>query len=385
MANINKIRLSGTTYNIEDENASKTVELTQAQYDALATKEPNTYYVITDATAVDMANYYDKTETDDLLDAKQDALVSGTNIKTINNESILGEGNIDIQGGSSITVDDALSTTSENPVQNKVITNALNSKGESLMWDMTASAKKYAQLRLQTGNKTISSANLQLGDYLQYGYPTSSALNITGLTPTTDFETHTGDTTIHVTSTEKAAWNGAVTDVNGIKPYIWDITQAFTDELWTALMDVYENKKPLYILWNIELFYCESIAFLDSATTTYSTDTLYFAFSDGTMHADFQLYKVASNDYQFNLDRYSLVVDSSLSTSSTNSVQNAVVTTALNGKQNTISDLSTIRTNATNGNTALTNLGGLKLVSLTQAQYDALSTKDASTIYFING
>lgn len=31
--------------------------------------------------------------------AKQDALISGTNIKTINNESILGEGNIEIQGG----------------------------------------------------------------------------------------------------------------------------------------------------------------------------------------------------------------------------------------------------------------------------------------------
>lgn len=30
---------------------------------------------------------------------KQDALVSGTNIKTINNESILGSGNITIQGG----------------------------------------------------------------------------------------------------------------------------------------------------------------------------------------------------------------------------------------------------------------------------------------------
>ena len=33
------------------------------------------------------------------INAKQDELVSGTNIKTINNESILGEGNIDIQGG----------------------------------------------------------------------------------------------------------------------------------------------------------------------------------------------------------------------------------------------------------------------------------------------
>lgn len=36
-------------------------------------------------------------------DGKQDALVSGTNIKTINNESLLGSGNITIQGGGSPT------------------------------------------------------------------------------------------------------------------------------------------------------------------------------------------------------------------------------------------------------------------------------------------
>nr|DAZ31042.1 MAG TPA: hypothetical protein [Caudoviricetes sp.] len=48
--------------------------------------------------------------------SKQDTLVSGQNIKTINGESILGEGNIEIQGGGTITVDSELSTTSENPV-----------------------------------------------------------------------------------------------------------------------------------------------------------------------------------------------------------------------------------------------------------------------------
>ena len=37
----------------------------------------------------------------EIIDDKQDTLVSGTNIKTINNTSILGSGNIDIQGGSS--------------------------------------------------------------------------------------------------------------------------------------------------------------------------------------------------------------------------------------------------------------------------------------------
>ena len=156
MSNINKIKVSGTTYEIQDLNATKTVELTQAQYDELSPKDPNVFYIITDAEAGDLSNYYTKTEADDLLDAKldvtaytptdlsnyytksetsgateistslaskadtattytktetdnaitaatstkQDTLVSGTNIKTINNQSILGEGNITIQGGS---------------------------------------------------------------------------------------------------------------------------------------------------------------------------------------------------------------------------------------------------------------------------------------------
>ena len=62
------------------------------------------------------------------VNSKQDTLVSGTNIKTINGNSLLGSGNIEIQGGSTIAVDDSLSTTSTNPVQNKIITEALNGK-----------------------------------------------------------------------------------------------------------------------------------------------------------------------------------------------------------------------------------------------------------------
>lgn len=42
--------------------------------------------------------------TNTALAGKQATLVSGTNIKTINNESILGSGNIDIQGGNSVEV-----------------------------------------------------------------------------------------------------------------------------------------------------------------------------------------------------------------------------------------------------------------------------------------
>lgn len=66
----------------------------------------------------DSLNVYNKTEIDTALNGKQDSLVSGTTIKTINGNSILGEGNIEITGG---TVDTTMSDTSENAVQNKVI------------------------------------------------------------------------------------------------------------------------------------------------------------------------------------------------------------------------------------------------------------------------
>lgn len=78
-------------------------------------------------TIPDVSNLATKSE----VANKQDQLVSGTNIKTVNGQSLLGNGNIDITSGGTITVDSALSTTSENPVQNKVITNAINGKQDA--------------------------------------------------------------------------------------------------------------------------------------------------------------------------------------------------------------------------------------------------------------
>ena len=58
------------------------------------------------STQVDLTDYYNKTQTDTLLAAKQDNLVSGTNIKTINNQSVLGNGNINIEGNEVYISDD---------------------------------------------------------------------------------------------------------------------------------------------------------------------------------------------------------------------------------------------------------------------------------------
>lgn len=57
--------------------------------------------------------------TDTAIQGKQETLVSGINIKTINNNSLLGSGDIHIEAQG--VIDAEMSNTSENAVQNKVI------------------------------------------------------------------------------------------------------------------------------------------------------------------------------------------------------------------------------------------------------------------------
>ena len=84
MANINKISVAGTIYDIQDQNASKTVELTQAEYDGLAVKNPNTFYIITDAQGGNLSNYYTKTEVDEKVgDANNIALEASNDVKNL--------------------------------------------------------------------------------------------------------------------------------------------------------------------------------------------------------------------------------------------------------------------------------------------------------------
>ncbi len=71
--------------------------------------------------------YFDKSDYTNSI-KKQDTLVSGENIKTINGQSILGSGNIEITTQGTIVIDDELSNDSTNPVQNKIVYEALQNK-----------------------------------------------------------------------------------------------------------------------------------------------------------------------------------------------------------------------------------------------------------------
>ena len=89
---------------------------TSAQYNALEQIEEDRMYLITDGTApdgsniVDLTQYYTKDEINELLTSKANTAHTHTigditdytapTYKTINGESILGEGNITIEGGS---------------------------------------------------------------------------------------------------------------------------------------------------------------------------------------------------------------------------------------------------------------------------------------------
>ena len=68
------------------------------------------------------------------LDTKQDVLQSGVNIKTINNQSILGEGNLqigDISSGST-GIDPELNISSSNPVANAAVTSELRKQSDEI-------------------------------------------------------------------------------------------------------------------------------------------------------------------------------------------------------------------------------------------------------------
>lgn len=94
------------------------------------TSIPSEYVTETELTG---KNYATKTE----VNSKQNQLVSGTNIKTINGESILGSGNIEIKGGSGGDVDLSNYYTKE---QVDAMVGAVNQILDSLINDIDTEA-----------------------------------------------------------------------------------------------------------------------------------------------------------------------------------------------------------------------------------------------------
>ena len=96
--------------------------------------------LVIEGGGIDLSNYYNKTEVDTKLDTKQNTLVSGTNIKTINGESVLGEGNLEV------TIPDATTATSG------AMTAADKTKLDSISNEWTGTQSEYDALTTKEDN-----------------------------------------------------------------------------------------------------------------------------------------------------------------------------------------------------------------------------------------
>ena len=226
---------------------SNVISLTQAEYDALETIDPDALYVISDAAEVDMSNYYTKAQTNTIVGDKQDTLVSGTNIKTINNESILGEGNIDIQGGSNYTAGEGIDITNDvisvtgkvdtSYVENveKTVARAMNDLNERTTANTTAlgglslvklTQAEYDALATKDPNTLYIIDNSKpthdySNDYLTFVVTTGGNIKFSGSTAenTLSYSKDNGDTwntadsatTIPVAEGDKVLWKGTPT------------------------------------------------------------------------------------------------------------------------------------------------------------------------------
>ena len=335
MSNISKIKISGTSYNIKDENACKVVELTQAQYDELPTtaKTSNSLFVITDATAGDLSNYYTKsetsgateistalaskadtattytkTETDNAITAatstKQDTLVSGTNIKTINNQSILGEGNITIEGGGGKAIEAG--------------------RGISITTGETADTVSFSlPISAGTGTNSIIEG---VGTFASGNYSHAEG----GTTSAKGIASHAEGMNTRAKGVASHA-EGSETYANGISSHA-EGNGTITNNASEHASGQYNNSVSA------------STTFGDSGNTLFSV-------GNGTENeARHNAFEIRQNGDIYCSD-------------GTNDVK----------LQDTIT--------ATAANT--TALGGLKLVKLTQSEYDSVTTKDNSTLYVI--
>lgn len=101
----------------------------------------------------------------DRVNTKQDKLVSGENIKTINGESIVGEGNIEIEGGTA----DLEGYATEEYVNNAV--EAVNVKGEDgyVYSNGEKVDMRFTRSLLPVGTSIPAGANLNTKTYLKIG------------------------------------------------------------------------------------------------------------------------------------------------------------------------------------------------------------------------
>lgn len=218
---IDSIQLSGTVYTLSAQTGGGGVPESAFTAYTAATDERISQDEEVTAAALNVLN--------ESLSGKQDTLSAGTNIKTINNESILGSGNIDIQGGG--TVDQTIISGSTNAVAGGAVYNkideveqvtaaGLNALNDKITPTVELTQAEYDALTTKDPNTYYIITDAQAGDLTQYwtSAQTQSAINqaTSGKANQSDFTGHTANTNVHLTTTEKTNLDSLATNISAI-------------------------------------------------------------------------------------------------------------------------------------------------------------------------
>lgn len=149
---------SGSTYtasNIAHLKASNSSSIYKDDFNKVQPQTIKGYYYIVISTTTKTETEVDIDQVAHDLDAKQDALVSGTNIKTVNNNSLLGSGNITIDAFSdSLTITSSTEPTIT-PATNTTITGLTATDGGA-SGGITAGTYQIGQIIQALVNKAHS-------------------------------------------------------------------------------------------------------------------------------------------------------------------------------------------------------------------------------------
>ena len=288
------------------------------------------------------------------VSGKQDTLVSGTNIKTINNESLLGSGNITISGGSGgsnivevtqAQYEELVSGGTVDPDALYIITDA----SEINISDYAQSSAVTAEIAAAVSGKADTSAVTTVNNALT---------------------AHTANTNVHVTSSEKTTWSGkqdALVSGTNIKTInnesilgSGNITiqgggGVSSGEVQTMINAAVSGKADTSAVTENEYVVSQAI----NALNTGKVDTSAITTAVTSASTDSQIPSAKAVYDAIPTGGTSVTVDQSLDTGSTNPVTNAAIATALNGKgdrlewDRTGSVLKSVRLRLKRGSTVL--------------------------------
>lgn len=309
---IDSIQLSGSSYDVRDKSATTVVEITQSDYDNLpsSAKTSNILYIITDGSIDYITSGQCQTQINNSISGKQDTLVSGTNIKTINNESILGSGNITIQGGGTDT--GTVQTMIDQSISGKADSSTVTAIQDSLSGYVTTNTDQVVSSRKTFTNSDKAIEFKQVDNDSKVGFKVKNSASTANELASFEFRpnTFTIDGVQH-----PLMYFGHYRNINTANAGVPQTVIGFRQ---------YDQKNAAAYHYLMPLPEKAKTPF--SLSTTFKDYYAPIGFKNGS--------------------------------------------TMITADNTGVVDLSS-------------ELGGLKLKKLTQAQYDALATKDNSTLYVI--